>query len=210
MARSARDGATQVKIELPKMLLVEGESDRRFFETLLGRLFSTETIQVERYGGKFALREFLRLLQISPDYPMVDSIGVTRDADESSASAFQSVRSLLMSAGLDAPDEPMVATRGRPRVSVFILPNCESAGMLETLCLSAVQDDPAMPCVEQYLRCLEDSAGMPPKHPDKARAHAFLASRSKPELRVGEAAEAGHWQLNSPVFDPLKSFLLAL
>ena len=210
MARSARDGATQVKIELPKMLLVEGESDRRFFETLLGRLFSTETIQVERYGGKFALREFLRLLQISPDYPMVDSIGVTRDADESSASAFQSVRSLLMSAGLDAPDEPMVATRGLPRVSVFILPNCESAGMLETLCLSAVECDPAMPCVEQYLRCLEDSAGMPPKHPDKARAHAFLASRTKPELRVGEAAEAGHWQLDSPVFDPLKSFLLAL
>jgi hypothetical protein len=210
VARSARDGATQVKIELPKMLLVEGESDRRFFETLLGRLFSTETIQVERYGGKFALREFLRLLQISPDYPMVDSIGVTRDADESSASAFQSVRSLLMSAGLDAPDEPMVATRGKPRVSVYVLPDCKCPGMLETLCLSAVQDDPAMPCVEQYLRCLEDSAGMPPKHPDKARAHAFLASRSKPELRVGEAAEAGHWQLDSPVFDPLKSFLLAL
>ena len=69
VARSARDGATQVKIELPKMLLVEGESDRRFFETLLGRLFSTETIQVERYGGKFALREFLRLLQISPRLP---------------------------------------------------------------------------------------------------------------------------------------------
>ena len=210
MARSARDGATQVKIELPKMLLVEGESDRRFFETLLGRLFSTETIQVERYGGKFALREFLRLLQISPDYPMVDSIGVTRDADESSASAFQSVRSLLMSAGLDAPDEPMVATRGRPRISVFILPNCESAGMLETLCLSAVECDPAMPCVEQFLQCLEENANLPSNNPDKARAHAFLASRTKPELRVGEAAEAGHWQLDSPVFEPLKSFLLAL
>ena len=142
---------------------------------------------------------------------MVDSIGVTRDADESSASAFQSVRSLLMSsAGLDAPDEPMVATWGRPRVSVFILPNCESAGMLETLCLSAVQDDPATPCVEQYLQCLEETANMPSRNPDKARAHAFLASRARPELRVGEAAEAGHWQLDSPAFDPLKSFLLAL
>ena len=48
-------------------------------------------------------------------------------------------------------------------------------------------------------------------NPDKARAHAFLASRAKDQnLRVGEAAEAGHWQLDSPVFDPLKSFLLAL
>ena len=51
---------------------------------------------------------------------------------------------------------------------------------------------------------------MPSRNSDKARAHAFLASRTRPELRVGEAAEAGHWQLDSPVFDPLKSFLLAL
>ena len=160
MARSARDGATQVKIELPKMLLVEGESDRRFFETLLGLssslpkpFKSSVTEESSHLGNSFACCKSVQTTQL------VDSIGVTRDADESSASAFQSVRSLLMpSAGLDAPDEPMVATRGRPRVSVFILPNCESAGMLETLCLSAVQDDPAMPCVEQYLQCLEETA----------------------------------------------------
>ena len=90
----------------------------------------------------------------------------------------------------DAPDEPMVATRGRPRVSVFILPNCESAGMLETLYLSAVQDVPAMPCVEQYLQCLEVTAKLPPNNPEKARAHAFLASRPRPELRVGEAGRS--------------------
>ena len=148
MATSASIGASHVTIELPKMLLVEGDSDRRFFEALLGTLSTARIVQVESFGGKYGLKGFLRLLQISPDYPMVDSIGVTRDADESSASAFQSVRSLLMSAGLDAPDEPMVATRGRPRVSVYVLPDCKCPGMLETLCLSAVQDDPAMQCVE--------------------------------------------------------------
>ena len=210
MAGPAQDSTNHVKIELPKMLLVEGESDRRFFEALLGRLSAIETVQVEPYGGKSKLRNFLRLLQVSPDYQEIDSIGITRDADQSSASAFQSIRSLLMSAGLDSPDEPIVATRGRPRVSVYIFPDCTNMGMLETLNLSAVQDDPAMPCVEQYFQCLEEGASMHSKNPDKARAHAFLASRTNPELRVGEAAEAGYWQLDSPVYDPLKSFLLAL
>ena len=210
MAGPAQDSTNHVKIELPKMLLVEGESDRRFFKALLGRLSAIETVQVEPYGGKSKLRNFLRLLQVSPDYQEIDSIGITRDADQSSASAFQSVRDLLASAGLDAPAGPKTPTGGKPRVSVYILPDCKSAGMLETLCLAAVKDDAALPCVEQYLRCLAEIARMPSRIPDKARAHAFLASRDRPELGVGEATRAGHWQLDSPVYDPLKSFLLAL
>ena len=128
MAMSVEVGPDPVEIILPKLLLVEGESDRRFFRTLLGKLFSTETIQVEPYGGRSGLKRFLRLLQISPDYPTVDSIGVTRDADESSTSAFHSVRDLLTSAGLDAPTEPNMPTRGKPRVSVFILPRLQDSG----------------------------------------------------------------------------------
>lgn len=210
MARSASNGASHVTIELPKMLLVEGDSDRRFFEALLGKLSTARTVQVESFGGKYGLRGFLRLLQNSPEYSTIESLGITRDADESSRAAFQSIRDILTSAGLDAPTEPNLPTRGKPRVSVFILPDCESRGMLETLCLSAVADDAAMACVDTYLKCLEASAKLQLKSPEKTRAHAFLASRERPELRVGEAAEAGHWPLESPVFAPLKSFLRAL
>ena len=67
-----------------------------------------------------------------------------------------------------------------------------------------------MPCVDEFLNCLKVTAGLPSKNPDKARAHAFLASRDRPELGVGEAARASHWQLDSPVFEPLKCFLQAL
>lgn len=210
MPTAASDGTSHVTIGLPKLLLVEGGSDRQFFEALLGNLSPARFVQVESIGGKYGLRGFLRLLQNSPDYSKVESLGITRDADESSRTAFQSVRDVLTSAGLDAPTEPNMPTRGKPRVSVFILPDCKSRGMLETLCLSAVADDAAMACVDAYFKCLEDSAKLLPKSPDKARAHAFLASRERPELRVGEAAEAGHWPLESPVFAPLKSFLRAL
>ena len=204
------DSADHVRIELPKVLLVEGASECRFFEKLLGELDISKTIQVISYHGKHRLKGFLHTLPVRPEYSLVDSLGVTRDADESSASAFQSVCDLLKNAGLDAPAELATTTQGRPRVSIFILPDCASPGMLETLCLSAIQDDPAMPCVEQFLQCLEETADVPSRNSDKARAHAFLASRTRPELRVGEAAEAGCWQLDSPVYDQLKDFLQAL
>ena len=210
MAAMASDSADQQIISRSKLLLVEGENERRFFVALLGRLELSDGLQVLNYGGKTQLRPFLSTLHLAPGYSDLTALGVTRDADESFASAFQSICSSLGNAGLGVPDQTRVLTSGKPSVSVFVLPNCSSPGMLETLNLSAVQDDPAMLCVERYFQCLEESASIPSKNPDKARAHAFLASRTKPELRVGEAAEAGYWQLDSPVYDPLKSFLLAL
>ncbi len=200
----------QQTITLSKVLLVEGENERRFFHALLDRLGAHDAIQIINYQGKDRLREHLRMLPTLRGYAALDSLGVTRDADQFAATAFQSVCGSLDNAKLGVPDQTMLATQGRPRVSVFILPDCSNPGMLETLCLSAVECDPAMPCVDEYIRCLEDTAYMPPKNPDKARAHTFLASRTNPDLRVGEAAQAGHWQLDSPVFEPLKSFLQAL
>ena len=150
------------------------------------------------------------MLLVSPEYQTLETIGVTRDADASSSRAFQSVCGLLESVDLDVPVAPMVQTEGKPHVAIYVLPDCRSRGTLETLCLSAVACEPAMRCVKQFVQCLEETAGMPDCISDKARAHAFLASRTRPDLRVGEAAEAGYWQLDSPVYDPLKSFLLAL
>ena len=205
---SVRPG--QQTITLSKVLLVEGENERRFFAALLKRLDAHATIQIISYQGKDWLREHLYMLPTLPGYPALETLGVTRDADESFAATFQSICGSLNNARFDAPARPITPTVGKPSVSVFVLPDCESPGMLETLCLSAIEDDPAMSCVDEFLRCLEETAFMPPRNPHKARAHAFLASRTRPELRVGEAAEAGHWQLDSPVFNPLKSFLLAL
>lgn len=83
--------------------------------------------------------------------------------------------------------------------------------MLEDLCLAAVADDPAMNCVDEYFKCL-DVLGSAQKEIalPKARLHAFLASRERPGLRLGEAAEKNDIPLDSPVFDKVKSFLREL
>ena len=210
MATAVGDSADRVRIESSKVLLVEGESEYRFFEKLLGELGILRTVQVISYRGKYRLKEFLRMLLVSPENQTLETIGVTRDADASSTRAFQSVCGFLESVGLDVPDAPMVLTKGEPHVAVYVLPDCGSPGTLETLCLSAVACEPAMRCVKQFVQCLEETAGKSHSISDKARAHAFLASRTRPDLRVGEAAEAGHWNLDSSVYEPLKNYLRAL
>lgn len=210
MAGTAEDRSGQQPIVLSKLLLVEGNDELWFSRSLLRCLGLSAEVQILKYDGKQKLRPLLSTLSRAPGYSELESLGVTRDADESFGSAFESVRSSLENAELDVPESSVMPTQGTPRVSVYIFPDCANPGMLETLCLSAVQEDAAMPCVEQFLQCLEECASMPSKSPGKARAHVFLASRERSNLRVGEAAEAGHWQLDSPVYDPLKSFLLAL
>jgi hypothetical protein len=93
---------------------------------------------------------------------------------------------------------------------VLLLPDGSTPGTLETLCLRAVSANPIVVCVEEYLQCVERGLGSVPGHRDKARVHAFLASRERPELRVGEAADAGYWPWDDPCFDHVKHFLRSL
>lgn len=83
--------------------------------------------------------------------------------------------------------------------------------MLEDLCLASVADDPAMRCVDKYFRCLEEQNLVQKEIAiPKARLHAFLASRERPGLRLGEAAEKNDIPLHSPVFEPVVNFLRQL
>lgn len=83
--------------------------------------------------------------------------------------------------------------------------------MLEDLCLEAVMDDPAMSCVDEYFKCLEDQNVLQKQIAiPKARLHAFLASRERPGLRLGEAAEKNDIPMDSPVFEPVTEFLRQL
>lgn len=82
--------------------------------------------------------------------------------------------------------------------------------MLETLCLQAVVSDPAIKCVDRYLECVAKRMGSLPGNRDKARLHAFLSSRPKPDLLLGQAASAGYFRWDHPAFDHVKQFLLGL
>lgn len=192
-----------------KQLLVEGADASRFFQAFSVAL-ALPSLQIHNFGGNSELPGFLKALVLMPGFDDIASLAIIRDAETDPQAAFQSVCAALRRAGLAAPGQSGVFSSGRPQVGVFILPDVSSAGMLESICLRAVATDPAFTCVETYFECLERAGVRLPVNMEKARLQAFLASRPRPGLRIGEAAAAGVWPWHSAAFDALRHFLGAL
>jgi hypothetical protein len=199
------------KITKAKLVVGEGADEVRFFTSLLTHLGITD-VQVMDYQGKQRLSGYVQTLLVRPDFRQVLSLAITRDADDNAAAAFGSVCSALQNARLVVPPGPAAIVAGNPRVGIFILPDNQSNGMLEHLCLNAAQADPATPCLDDYFHCVLRMAQRQPdpREAAKARVHAWLASHPQPDLRLGEAAEKGYWPWTSPAFQPLIQFLRAL
>ena len=197
------------KIERPKQLLVEGRDEELFFQGFLRNLRIVD-VQAQGYGGKPNFGNFLEDLVDSVDFDKVESIGIVRDADDSAASALQSVQDRLSSVGLPVPQTYLVPSENSPTTSVFIMPDNSGNGALEKLCLTVLANDPAITCVEDFLKCVNENVTAQPQPQDKARIHAFLSSRKDPELRLGEAAQRGYIPWDNPAFDRLSQFLRSL
>jgi hypothetical protein len=199
------------EISRSKQLLVEGRDAEAFFYPFLESMGIAD-IQIQNYGGIGELAAFLKQFVLSFQYrrlPVV-SVGIVRDAEQNAGDAFKSVCGALAKANLPVPSRPLIPTRRQPKVCVFILPDEKSSGMIETLLLRAVSDEPVFECVNEYLDCIVRMTGMVPKPADKARLLTFLASRPDIKPLTGYAARAGYLKFESPVYDHLKKFILSL
>lgn len=192
-----------------KQLLVEGREEQFFFGAFLRHL-GINDVQIQNCGGKDNLRAVLRTVAGSLDFSLVSSVGIVRDADDNAQSALQSVQDSLGNTALPVPQSFLTPAGEFPKVSVFIMPDNSNAGALERLCLSALADEPAMQCVEDFLKCVNDAVSDPPQDQSKAQIHAFLASGQDPELRLGEAAQRGYIPWTHSAFEPLAQFLREL
>ncbi len=201
--------SSALKLSKPKLLIGEGREEQLFFTAFLTHL-NISDVQVEHYGGKQKLPSYLKNLPNIPGYLEVISLGITRDADNSAQSAFESVCSSLRRASLPVPSQPGEIVGDTPQVSVLILPDGQNEGMLENLCLTAIETDPVLQCVDEYFDCVYRTVGREPNNMAKARVHAWLSSQIESDKRLGEAAKAGYLPWDSPGFDSLKQFLQAL
>jgi hypothetical protein len=202
---------TTVALVKPKLLLGEGRDEVRFFNALLAELKITD-IQVIDYGGKTRLKDYLEALAQTPvsGFSGLVSLAITRDADTDAGGAFASASAALANVRLTVPGSHGLLAGANPRVGVWILPDGGKPGMLEDLCMTAVQTDLAVPCVDEFLQCVLQRAARQPNNMAKARLHVWLASQLDPDKRLGEAAEKGYWPWNAMAFQPLISFLQAL
>lgn len=164
-------------ITKPKLLLVEGKDEKIFFSQMINHL-GLKDIELWEVGGKDNFGTRLQILIRGPGHENLLSVGIVRDADENPNGAFDSICSALNANELPVPLAPLQSIGDSPRIMVMILPGKGNKGMLEDLCLASIAEDPAMNCVEEYFRCLEEQIDPEvfPSNPAKARVRAFLSA----------------------------------
>jgi hypothetical protein len=200
-------------IQLSALLVVEGRDAFEFVLALLTELGLNNQIEV-RDGGGVAKRatgdfeKYLRLLPTISGFDKVTSLGIMRDAETDPTQAFQDVCKALQHAALPVPNAALQATqKTTPTVTVMILPDAATPGMLETLCWRALGGDPRLPCVDEFLKCIEKETGQPVARPDKSRVYAYIAVREEPQFLLGLAARAKYFPWTATAFDEIRTFV---
>jgi hypothetical protein len=193
-------------IDKPNLLVVEGKDAEFLFLGLLQHMALDTDVHVDSFEGT-TMKAFIGVLPITPGFGRVARLGLVRDAEQSPEDAFRAVQGALKDAHLPVPTRPEEPEGDPLKTSILILPDAQSPGMLEDLLLQAVANDPVIPCIDRYFSCVRRKSGEVPGHMPKARVRAFLASRPRPELKLGEAACAGYWNWSSPRWDHVKAYL---
>ncbi len=203
-----------IQIGFDLLLVHEGQNDFRVLQKLRKHR-AIDDFQSLDLKGQSNRGKYFKALALSPHFKTpvpgcagpVRALAVVLDAESDMAGTFAGVRDALLNAGLPAPDTPGGIVEGPLRVGVFLVPDNQSPGMIETLCLQSVDTDPAWACLDGYFQCVVGRGGTLPVNMAKARAQAFLATRPKPDLPVGLAAEKGYWNFGHEAFTPLAEFL---
>lgn len=207
---------TRIDVKEPKQLLVEGKDQQNFFQAFVRHL-SLPHIQVQDFKGVTQLRDMLLGIVSNTDFDSVTSLGIVRDAERSAPSAFQSVQDSIKNinnniddVNLAVPTKAGERESGNPSVSVLVLPDESSPGMLETLICRTFEGSEVDRCIDDFFACAAASPNVSINNPDKARAFAFLTTKPNPHHSVGIAAHQGIWNLNHEAFEGVRDFLQAL
>ena len=211
MAAGAGSGRPKLEIWADRLLLVEGRDEVNLFGALIRHRFGGERrseIQVVDAGGRDRFPGNLNAVALASRN--VRAVGAVRDADDDAGGAFRSVCGHLSNAGYEPPAAHGGFSDATPAVGVFIVPDGDTPGAIETLCRRSREGDAVSGCVEGYMSCLDERGAMRSGNRDKTFAHAYLAATDDPVARVGEGALQGAWDFDSDAFADLSAFLRQL
>jgi len=202
-----------IEIKYPKLLLVEGVDELKFFIKAL-EVFGVDDVQVLAFGGISNLTNYLKVLLLYPNFDSVTCIVIARDAEKNSDSAIRNVKNALKQISFSIPEKPFEFTGKDPKIAFMIFPGFEEAGLqcgtLEDLCLDIVKDCSTFDCVDTYIQCLQ-SNGHKIKRPHKTKLHTYLSGKNDfVGLKIGEAAKAGAWDWDHIRLKPFKDVIIAM
>ena len=185
-----------------KMLLVEGDDDEHVVKHICGNHSIPAVLDIRNQQGIERLLANIRIGIESAD-DVGDVVGILVDADQNLPGRWQAVRDQLTVAGYrDLPDRPdgagvviePPANTILPRAGVWIMPDNQSPGALETFLRSMVPADQ-----QALFQHAEASvSGIPPEvcrfspvDTPKALIHTWLAWQEDPGRPFGTAITAG-------------------
>lgn len=196
-------------ISRPYLLAGEGKDEVRFFTAILHALGLFE-VQVEDYKGKEKLRGYLETLPTRSGFVGLKTLVIVRDADDNPVGASQSLADSVsrLKGQLESKSPPV----GVCRIETLVLPGEGKPGALEDVVLKSIPKEAIWNCITAFFECRDglDPETFPkhtPAERAKAQVHVWLSAQKRPNLRLGEAAEAGLIDWSSPAFNELRAFL---
>ncbi len=185
-------------IEKPKLIIGEGKDEEYFFSALI-KYLEIDNIQVNSYGGKTNLNNYLNVLRSLDSFSNLRSLLITRDADNSFEDTYKSIDGSMT----------LIKERENLKIKTFIFPDNKSSGMLEDLCLKAI-DGSDIDCIEEFFQCVKKNTSREPNEFSKAKIHAWLSTQLQPYKRLGEAAKSGYIDWKNENFNDLINFIKSL
>lgn len=215
-------------IDKERLLLVEGKDEEIFFNKLF-ILEKISNIQVLAFDGKDNLSTDKFIDYFIGSLNSVDlkikAVSIVLDCDKGAiqdciklVNAF--VDKVNEHKSHNSSNEEAVVfdkiekinqfTTAKTPLGLYVMPDCESEGALENLCLKAVMHQQFMPCVEDFIKCLKAKHNISHEHKRKTLAYFAASSEKGKPKRMHEGIEDDLFDLTSNIFDDVKYFLKQL
>ena len=211
---------TNTTIQKPHLILCEGRDEQEFLIKYLNSAalanipgFSND-IQVIDFGGNSELIQKLAILKNMENFDQLKSLMIIRDAETNANSACLQIQHALKQNDFSVPQKPHCWVGELLKVGFVLFPTCDNIaqnGALEDLCLSILSDSQAEGTLEEvglFLKQLENRRKKSFSRIFKAKLHTYFSVHNDyVSLKIGEAAEAGAFDWNNPLLEPLKKFM---
>lgn len=209
-----------------RVLLVEGKDE----ELVLPRLcqargidFNQSAISVRQKGGYTEILKGLKTEIKAAAGNGIEILGIVIDADDSRDSRWQAVRDRLIQSGYvdlpSLPDKrgtiiPRDDSQDLPTIGVWLMPDNEDPGMLETLMALLVprrDSNPVWLFAEQATTSVyENHQPFSAVRKPKALLHTWLAWQEKPGTPIAQAITASYLEAGNPAADHFVAWIKRL
>jgi hypothetical protein len=197
----------------PRILIVEGQDEKRVFPQLLelaGILWpkGNEPVDIEEKDGIDNILE-AGFIETTLKASGVTAVGIIVDANGDPLFRWRQLRARIAASYPEFPAELPVAgaihaVAGKPRIGVWVMPDNVRAGMLETLLLALRIGDQVLHDHAKDATSQAKILGAPfrDSHREKAELHAWLAWQDPPGRQLHDAVRARKLPPAPQVTDP--------